>query len=114
MFFHHSCGDFGLCFVPITPEGFGLGPYPHAISPDGKQMAVIGSNGIALVSTETSCPIWHLNLQTGARSAWKSVAPIDIAGADGVSCPRVAADEEHYFFGYVRDLSNLFLVEHLK
>jgi len=32
----------------------------------------------------------------------------------GVACPRIAADEQHYVFGYVRDLSDLFLVEHLK
>jgi len=29
-------------------------------------------------------------------------------------CPRLTADQEHYAFGYVRDLSDLFLVEHLK
>jgi hypothetical protein len=31
-----------------------------------------------------------------------------------VACPRIAADEKHYVFGYVRNLSDLFLVEHLK
>ena len=132
---------------PITPEGFGLGPYPRAISPDGKRIAVIGSDGIALVSVdggepqlvrgsqpsdtpllwikggdalfvgqrgETACPVWRLDLQTGARTPWKTVSPADVAGVTGVSCPRLAADEEHYAFGYVRDLSDLFLVEHLK
>jgi eukaryotic-like serine/threonine-protein kinase len=63
---------------------------------------------------ETSCPVWRLDLQTGARSPWKTVAPSDVAGVVGVSCPRVAADEEHYVFGYTRNLSDLFLVEHLK
>jgi hypothetical protein len=131
----------------ITPEGFGLGSYPHAISPDGARIAVVGSDGIALVSAnggdpqpvrgsqpgdaplrwtkggnalfvgqrgETSCPVWKLDLQTGARTPWKTVSPADIAGVTGVSCPRLAADEQHYVFGYVRDLSDLFLVEHLK
>jgi hypothetical protein len=132
---------------PITPEGYGLGPYPHAASPDGKQIAVTSSDGIALVFPdggdprpvrgsqsndtplrwakggnalvvgqrgETSCPVWRLDLQTGARTPWKTVSPADIAGVTGVSCPRIAADEQHYAFGYVRDLSDLFLVEHLK
>ena len=63
---------------------------------------------------ETSCPVSLLDLQTGARKAWKTVVPPDAAGVTGVSCPRIAADEEHYVFGYVRNLSDLFLVEHLK
>ena len=131
----------------ITPEGFGLGSYPRGVSPDGKQIAVVGNDGIALVSAdggnpqsvrgsqpsdnplqwmkdgktllvgqrgETSCPVWRVNLQTGARTQWKTVSPTDIAGVTGVSCPRLAADEQHYVFGYIRDLSDLFLVEHLK
>jgi serine/threonine protein kinase len=132
---------------PITPEGFGLGAYPRAISPDGKRIAAVSSDGIALVPVdggepqaipgsqpgdtplrwtkggnallvgkrgETSCPVWQLDLQTGARSAWKTVSPSDVAGVTGVACPRIAADEKHYVFGYVRNLSDLFLVEHLK
>jgi hypothetical protein len=46
--------------------------------------------------------------------AWKTVRPSDTAGVVGVACPRIAAAEEHYVFGYVRNLSDLFLVEHLK
>ncbi len=132
---------------PITPEGFFLGQYPHAVSPDGKRIAVVGSEGIALVPVdggepqlvqgsqprdtplrwakdgntllvgqrgETSCPAWRLDLQTGVRKSWKTVAPPDAAGVTGVSCPRIAADEQHYVFGIVRSLSDLFLVEHLK
>jgi serine/threonine protein kinase/Tol biopolymer transport system component len=132
---------------PITPEGWGLGPYPHAVSPDGKRVAVVTGDGIALVSLdgsapqpvggsqpgetpirwakgastllvgrrgETSCTVSRLDLSSGARTAWKTVAPSDVAGVVGVACPRVAADEEHYVYGYTRNLSDLFLVEHLK
>src|ERR1700687_4468359 len=132
---------------PISPEGFGLGGYSHSVSPDGKRIATVTSDGIALVSVdggepqavrgsqpsdtplrwakggnallvgrrgETSCLVWQVDLQTGARKAWKTVAPSDVAGVTGVACPRIAADEEHYVFGYVRNLSDLFLVEHLK
>jgi Tol biopolymer transport system component/predicted Ser/Thr protein kinase len=132
---------------PITPEGYSLGAYPHSVSPDGKRIATVTNDGIALVPVddggpqpvsssqpgetplrwskggnallvgrrgETSCSVWRLDLQTGARTAWKTVGPSDIAGVVGVACPRIAADEEHYVFGYIRNLSDLFLVEHLK
>jgi eukaryotic-like serine/threonine-protein kinase len=63
---------------------------------------------------ETSCQVYQLDLETGSRTAWKTVGPSDVAGVVGVACPRIAADEEHYVFGYTRNLSDLFLVEHLK
>lgn len=132
---------------PITPEGFSLGSHPHSISPDGKRVAVVTTDGIALVPLgggepqplrgsqagetplrwtkdgsalfvgrrgETSCPVTRLDINTGRRTPWKTVTPPDVAGVVGVACPRIAADEEHYVFGYTRNLSDLFLVEHLK
>jgi Tol biopolymer transport system component len=63
---------------------------------------------------ETSCPVSRLDLQMGARTPWKTVGPADVAGVTGVACPRIAADEAHYVFGYIRNLSDLFLVENLK
>jgi hypothetical protein len=124
-----------------------LAPTGHAISPDGKLVATVHGDGIALVSVdggdpkhvpgsqagdvplrwakkenalfvgmlgETSCPVSLLDVQTGNRAAWKTFSPSDIAGVVGVACPRLAADEQHYVFGYVRDLSDLFFVDHLK
>jgi Tol biopolymer transport system component len=63
---------------------------------------------------ETACPVSLLDIQTGKRTAWKTFSPSDVAGVVGVSCPRLAADEQHYVFGYIRDLSDLFFVDHLK
>jgi len=74
----------------------------------GGNAVLVGQRG------ETSCPVSRLDLQTGARTPWKTVGPADVAGVDGVACPRIAADEEHYVFGYIRNLSDLFLVENLK
>jgi eukaryotic-like serine/threonine-protein kinase len=132
---------------PITPEGYRLGAYPHAISYDGKRMATVSSDGIALVSVdggepqlvhgsrpgetpirwakdgnsllvgirgETSCSVSRLDISTGNRTPWKTVSPADVAGVVGVGCPRIAVDEQHYVFSYTRNLSDLFLVEHLK
>jgi hypothetical protein len=63
---------------------------------------------------ETACPVSLLDVQTGTRTAWKTFSPSDVAGVVGVSCPRLAADEQHYIVGYVRNLSDLFFVDHLK
>jgi eukaryotic-like serine/threonine-protein kinase len=129
----------------ITPEGFSL--RSRSWSPDGKRIATIANDGIALVLIEggepqfvsgsqagdlplrwtkdgkalfvgrrgdTSCPVSRLDIQTGARTPWKTFSPSDVAGVIGAACPLISADEEHYVFGYTRNLSDLFLVEHLK
>jgi len=74
---------------------------------DGNSL-LVGSRG------ETSCSVSRLDLSTGNRTPWKTVAPADVAGVVGVGCPRIAVDEQHYVFSYTRNLSDLFLVEHLK
>lgn len=63
---------------------------------------------------ETACPVSLLDLQTGSGTTWQTFRPPDAAGVVGVAYPRIAAEEQHYLFGYVRDLSDLFLVDHLK
>jgi serine/threonine protein kinase/Tol biopolymer transport system component len=131
----------------VTPEGYGTGSYPHDISPDGKRIATVTGDGIAIVPVdggepqlvrgskpgetpirwakdgnsllvgirgETSCSVSRLDIATGNRIPWKTVAPADVAGVVGVGCPRLAVDEQHYVFSYTRNLSDLFLVEHLK
>jgi dipeptidyl aminopeptidase/acylaminoacyl peptidase len=63
---------------------------------------------------DTACEVSRLNVQTGARTSWKTFSPADVAGLVGAACPLLAGDEEHYVFGYNRNLSDLFLVEHLR
>jgi len=129
----------------ISPEGFTL--RQNALSPDGKRIVAVASDGIAVVPVEggepqlvrgsqpgdvpvhwakdghvlfvgrrgdTACPVSRLDLQTGASTPWKSFSPTDVAGVTASSCPLIADDEQHYVFGYTRNLSDLFLVEHLK
>jgi len=72
------------------------------------QTLLIGARG------QSSCPVSRVDLQTGVRTPWKVFSPSDIAGVIGAACPLISADEAHYVFGYTRNLSDLFLVEHLK
>src|SRR5216683_853394 len=95
----------------ITPEGFSL--RGHSLSPDGKRIAILSGDGIALGSIdggepqpvrgsqpgdlplrwakdgqgllvgtrgETSCPVSRLDVQTGARTPWRTFSVSDTAG----------------------------------
>jgi Tol biopolymer transport system component len=92
---------------PQLLTGSQPGDLPLRWSKDGQSL-LIGVRG------DTSCPVSRLNIQTGARTPWKTFSPSDLAGIIGAACPLMAADEQHYVFGYTRNLSDLFLVEHLK
>jgi eukaryotic-like serine/threonine-protein kinase len=92
---------------PQPVRGSQVGDQPLRWAKDG-QTLYVGQRG------DTACAVSRLNLQTGARTPWKSFSPSDVAGITGASCPLIADDEQHYVFGYTRNLSDLFLVEHLK
>ncbi|HXW90458.1 MAG TPA: protein kinase [Terriglobales bacterium] len=92
---------------PQLVRGSEPGDIPLRWSKDG-QALFLGRRG------ETECPVSRLELRTGDKTAWKNFSPSDVAGIVGAACPLLAADEEHYVFGYRRNLSDLFLVEHLK
>jgi len=119
----HSLSPDGKRVAVTTPTGVALipvdgsEPQPVAGSMAYDQPLRWAKDGNALFvgrRGETSCPVWLLDVQTGKRTEWKTVHPTDLAGVAGVACPRIAADEQHYVFGYVRNLSDLFLVEHLR
>ena len=92
---------------PQPVRGSQPGDSPLRWAKDG-QVLFIGHRG------ETACPVSRLDLQTGSRTTWKTFSPTDVAGVVGVACPGISADEQHYVFGYTRNLSDLFLVDHLK
>jgi tRNA A-37 threonylcarbamoyl transferase component Bud32 len=103
----------GLALIPIdggepqAVRGSQSGDVPLRWAKDG-QVLFIGRRG------ETACPVFRLDTVTGVRTPWKTFSPSDVAGVTSVGCPRIAADEQHYIFGYTRNLSDLFLVEHLQ
>jgi eukaryotic-like serine/threonine-protein kinase len=103
----------GLALIPV--DGGSPQPVPGSLPDELPLRWAKGGNALFVGQRgETACSVSILDLQTGARTAWKTVRPSDVAGVVGVACPRIAADEEHYVFGYRRILSDLFLVEHLK
>jgi Tol biopolymer transport system component len=58
--------------------------------------------------------VTQLTLTTGERKPWKELTPADAAGLTNLRGLIMAADGKSYVYGYVRTLSDLYLVEGLK
>jgi eukaryotic-like serine/threonine-protein kinase len=58
--------------------------------------------------------VFQLNLSTGERKPWKELVPSDDAGIDTIRGLELASDGNSYVYGYVRTLSDLYLVGGLK
>lgn len=56
----------------------------------------------------------QITIATGQRKTWKDLAPADAAGLTNLRGIIMAADGKSYVYGYVRTLSDLYLVEGLK
>ena len=56
----------------------------------------------------------ELDLATGKRTLWRSLAPADPAGVSQIGPIVMTPDGASYIYGYHRTLSDLYLVEGLK
>ena len=56
----------------------------------------------------------QITIATGQRKTWKDLSPADAAGLTNLRGIIMAADGKSYVYGYVRTLSDLYLVEGLK
>ncbi len=80
---------------------------PTGWSPDGRALYVFRFGQIP-------ASVVQLDLSTGQRRPWKELAPADAAGIDTIRGITISADAEAYVYGYIRTLSDLYLVEGLK
>jgi hypothetical protein len=60
---------------------------------------------------KTSAPVYRLDLATGKRELIATLAPSDPAGVTAVLNVRMTADGKNYAYSFLRELSDLFLVE---
>jgi serine/threonine protein kinase/Tol biopolymer transport system component len=132
--------------TPVSPEG--IDPLVIALSPDGSQVAGVGSDGLAYIYSLTGGPsrsvpgfqpgdqpvewsadgkslyvyqpgvlpakVAELDLTTGKRTLWRTLAPADPAGVSQIGPIVMTPDGASYIYGYHRTLSDLYLVEGLK
>ncbi len=63
---------------------------------------------------EIPAKVFELELSTGKRRVWKELVPADAAGIDTIRGITITPDARAYVYGYIRTLSDLYVVEGLK
>jgi eukaryotic-like serine/threonine-protein kinase len=70
-----------------------------------------GRSAYVYRDSKTSAPVYRLDLTTGNRELIATLAPSDPAGVTAVLNVRMTADGKTYAYSFLRELSDLFLVE---
>jgi Tol biopolymer transport system component/predicted Ser/Thr protein kinase len=63
---------------------------------------------------EIPAKVSELDLSTGKRKPWKELVPADSAGIDTIRGITITPDAKAYIYGYIRTLSDLYVVDGLK
>jgi eukaryotic-like serine/threonine-protein kinase len=90
-----------------TVPGFMAGEQPIEWSADGRSLYVYRPG-------ELPAKVSLLNLASGKRTPWRTLAPADPAGVSQIGPIVMTPDGTSYIYGYHRTLSDLYLVEGLK
>lgn len=61
-----------------------------------------------------STRIYRVDLESGYRELWKEIMPADLTGLLFIQRPRLSSDGKSYAYDYIRELTDLFLVDGLK
>jgi hypothetical protein len=89
---------------PVT--GLEPGEFVTAWSADGRSLLVM--------ARRVPAQVFRVDVATGKRTLWRTFEPSDAAGIDNITRVMISADEKAYVYGYIRTLSDLYLVEGLK
>jgi serine/threonine protein kinase/Tol biopolymer transport system component len=92
---------------PVLVSGTEPDETPTGFSADGRSLYVFRFGQIP-------AKVFELDLSTGKRKPWKELVPADAAGIDTIRGIAITPDARAYVYGYIRTLSDLYLVEGLK
>ena len=92
---------------PVAVKGTEPGEMPTGWSGDGKSIFVYRFG-------EIPAKVFEVDLSTGQRKLWKQLVPSDSAGIDTIRGLDLSVDSKSYVYGYIRTLSDLYLVEGVK
>jgi eukaryotic-like serine/threonine-protein kinase len=91
---------------------------PLAWTPDGRFLYVLRGSSWADTPAEIyqmmEAEIDKVDSVTGARTPWKSIKPADTVGLVGINKVVITPDGNAYCYGYLRSLSDLFVIEGVK
>lgn len=94
------------------------GGEPRPVSGLEEQDVLIrfSNDGQSLYAAQGSLPtrIFRIDLESGRRELWKEIMPSNLAGLLFIHRPRLSSDGKAYAYTYIRELTDLFLVEGLK
>jgi len=92
---------------PVLVSGTEPDEAPTGFSADGRFLYIFRFG-------EIPARVFELELSTGKRKLWKQLVPADAAGIDTIRGITITPDAKAYVYGYIRTLSDLYLVEGLK
>jgi len=92
---------------PVGVPGMEPGEVPTGWAGDGRSIYVFRFG-------EIPAKVFEVELATGRRKLWKELVPADAAGIDTIRGITLTPDAKAYVYGYIRTLSDLYLVEGLK
>jgi len=69
---------------------------------------------IYVVRGELRAEVSIVDVVSGARTTWKTLAPSDRAGLSAVNSIRISPDGKSYAYSYTRVLSELYLVDGIR
>ena len=92
---------------PVPVKGTEAGEMPTGWSGDGKSLFVYRFG-------EIPAKVFQVDLSTGQRKLWKELVPSDSAGIDTIRGLDLSVDAKSYIYGYIRTLSDLYMVEGVK
>jgi len=91
---------------------------PLEWTPDGRFLYVLRGSPWADTTTQVyqmvEARIDKVDVATGVRTLWKTITPADIVGLEGINQVVITPDGNAYCYGYLRTLSDLFIIEGVK
>ncbi len=124
---------FGLAHKAVSPTGEwiaakGVGPpslFPIAggerreipgVEPRDDFIAWSADGRSVFLKADVEVPanIYKVDVETGKRSHWKTLAPADTVGVFNIWSIQISEDEQSYCYSYGRNISDLYMVEGLR